>query len=84
MLGLLPGAVAPLISMIALKHIQASKASIVASIEPVAAVVIAFLVLSETLSVLQGIGVGLVFLGVLMLRLREAPEPKPEAVVLER
>jgi DME family drug/metabolite transporter len=84
LIGLLPGAVGPLVSMIALKHIQASKASIVASIEPVAAVVIAFLVLSETLSILQGIGVGLVFLGVLMLRLREAPEAPQEAAVLER
>jgi DME family drug/metabolite transporter len=84
LIGLLPGAVGPLVSMIALKHIQASRASIVASIEPVAAVVIAFLVLSETLSILQGIGVGLVFLGVLMLRLREAPEAPQEAVVLER
>lgn len=84
LIGLLPGAVGPIVSMVALKHIQASKASIIASIEPVAAVVIAFLVLSETLSVLQGIGVGLVFLGVLMLRLREKNEPKPEAVALEK
>jgi DME family drug/metabolite transporter len=84
LIGFLPGAVGPIVSMVALKHIQASRASIVASIEPVAAVVIAFLVLSETISILQGIGVGLVFLGVLMLRLRETPEPKPEAAVLER
>ncbi len=84
LIGLLPGAVGPLVSMIALKHIQASRASIVASIEPIAAVVIAFLVLSETISVLQGVGVGLVFLGVLMLRLRERSEPKPETAVLER
>lgn len=89
LLGLLPGAVGPIVSMVALKHIQASRASIVASVEPVAAVVIAFLVLSETISVLQGVGVALVFLGVLMLRLREgpsgrAPEPKPDTAVLER
>jgi len=84
MIGFLPGAVGPIVSMVALKHIQASRASIIASIEPVAAVVIAFLVLSEAISVLQGIGVGLVFLGVLMLRLREVPEPKPESAVLER
>jgi DME family drug/metabolite transporter len=84
LIGFLPGAIGPIVSMVALKHIQASRASIIASIEPVAAVVIAFLVLSETISVLQGIGVGLVFLGVLMLRLREKPEPKPEAVALER
>ncbi len=84
LIGFLPGAIGPVVSMVALKHIQASRASIIASIEPVAAVVLAFLVLSEKISILQGIGVGLVFLGVLMLRLREAPEPKPETVVLER
>ncbi len=84
LIGLLPGTVGPVVSMVALKHIQASKASIIASIEPVAAVIIAFLVLSETLSLFQGIGVGLVFLGVLMLRLRAEPEQKPEAVALER
>ena len=76
LIGLLPGAVGPIVSMVALKHIQASKASIIASIEPVAAVVIAFLVLSETISILQGIGVGLVFLGVLMLRWRETADDK--------
>lgn len=84
LIGLLPGAVGPVVSMVALKHIQASRASIIASIEPVAAVIIAFLILSETLSLFQGIGVGLVFLGVLMLRLRAEPDAKPEAVVLER
>jgi DME family drug/metabolite transporter len=84
LIGLLPGAVGPIVSLFALKHIQASRASIIASVEPVAAVIIAYLVLSETLSVLQGIGVGLVFLGVLMLRLRAEPEQKPEAVALER
>ncbi len=89
LLGLLPGAVGPIVSMVALKHIQASRASIIASIEPVAAVAIAYLVLSDTISVLQGVGVILVFLGVVMLRLRESPsgEPSgenPEAVALER
>lgn len=88
LIGLLPGAVGPVVSMVALKHIQASRASIIASIEPVAAVVIAFLVLSQTISLLQGVGVGLVFLGVVMLRLRvgggREEEQKPESVVLER
>jgi DME family drug/metabolite transporter len=84
LIGLLPGAVGPVVSMVALKHIQASRASIIASIEPVAAVIIAFLVLSETLSIYQGVGVALVFLGVLMLRMRAEPEAIPEAVALER
>jgi DME family drug/metabolite transporter len=84
LLGLLPGAVGPIVSMVALKHIQASRASIIASIEPVAAVLIAYLVLSDSISRLQAVGVMLVFLGVVMLRLREAPEERPEAVALER
>ena len=73
LIGVIPGAIAPVASMLALRRIQASRASIVASIEPVVAVIIAYLVLSETITVFQGIGVALVFLGVVMLRLREEP-----------
>jgi len=72
LIGLIPGAIAPVVSMLALRRIQASRASIVASIEPVVAVVIAYLILSETINLVQGIGVGLVFLGVIMLRLRSS------------
>jgi drug/metabolite transporter (DMT)-like permease len=68
-LGLFPGTVAFVISMVALNHIEASKASIVASIEPVAAVCIAFVVLSQGLNTLQALGVALVFGGVVLLRL---------------
>jgi len=81
LIGLIPGAIAPVVSMLALRRIQASRASIIASIEPVVAVFIAYLVLSQTLSVYQGLGVGLVFLGVVMLRLRidHAEEAATEA-----
>lgn len=68
-LGLLPGTVGFVVSMVALRHIEASKASIVASIEPVAAVAIAALVLADVITLLQGAGVGLVFVGVILLRL---------------
>ncbi|MBN1677470.1 MAG: DMT family transporter [Candidatus Thermoplasmatota archaeon] len=67
-IGLFPGTIGFVVSMVALRHIEASRASIVASIEPVAAVVIAALVLSDVITLLQGIGVGLVFVGVLLLR----------------
>ena len=70
LIGLIPGAIAPLASMLALRTIQASRASIIASIEPVVAVAVAYLVLSQTITVFQGVGVGLVFLGVVMLRLK--------------
>jgi drug/metabolite transporter (DMT)-like permease len=57
-------------SMVALKHLEASKASIVASIEPVFAVTLAFIMLAEGISLVQVAGVGLVVLGVLLLRAR--------------
>lgn len=72
-IGLFPGTIGFVVSMVALNHIEASKASIVASIEPVAAVVIAFLVLSDQLTLLQGVGVFLVFTGVILLRLTRKP-----------
>ncbi len=78
-LGFFPGTVAFVVSMVALNHIEASKASIVASIEPVAAVLIAFVVLSQGLNTLQALGVALVFGGVVLLRLtlkRSAPAVK--------
>ncbi len=62
-IGLFPGAIGFVVSMVALRHIEASRASIVASIEPVAAVMIAFVVLSDTLAPLQVVGVVLVFVG---------------------
>ncbi|MBU0685208.1 MAG: DMT family transporter [Thermoplasmatota archaeon] len=68
-LGFFPGTVGFVVSMVALKHIEASKASIVASIEPVAAVIIAVVVLLEAVNGLQIIGVVLVFAGVILLRM---------------
>lgn len=85
LIALVPSTIGFVISMFALRYIEASKASIVASIEPVAAVIIAFLVLSEAINVWQGLGVALVFVGVLLLRLTtKAPQEKPEEVVFDR
>ena len=84
MIAIIPTTIGFVVSMVALKHIEASKASIVASIEPVAAAAIAYVVLSEQIAVVQVVGVALVFLGVLLLRLTseeqdgevtEAPRP---------
>jgi len=69
--------------MLALRKIQASKASIVASIEPVVAVAIAYLILSQTINIFQGIGVALVFFGVVMLRLHESEEEPPAVAPAE-
>ena len=68
-IGFFPGTVGFVVSMVALNHIEASKASIVASIEPVAAVIIAFVVLLEAVNGLQVLGIGLVFAGVILLRM---------------
>lgn len=68
-LALFPGIIGFATSMIALKHIEASKASIVSSIEPVIAVALAFAILSEKVTSVQLVGVALVFIGVLLLRL---------------
>lgn len=84
LLGLLPGSIGFLVSMVALKHIEASRASIIASIEPVAAVLIAFAVLSQALTAWQAVGVALVFIAVLLIRLREEPEEAKQAGPLER
>jgi len=85
LIALIPSTFGFVISMFALRYVEASKASIVASIEPVAAVVIAFLILSETINAWQGLGVGLVFVGVLLLRLTRPSVPeKPQEVVFDR
>jgi drug/metabolite transporter (DMT)-like permease len=86
-IAIFPGTIAFVASMVALNHLEASKASIIASIEPVAAVIIAWLVLTETINGLQTVGVVLVFVGVVLLRLtteKKASEEPPAAVVLEK
>lgn len=83
--GFFPGTLGFLLSMIALEHIEASRGSIVASIEPVAAAVMAVLILSEPVNWVRGLGVALVFIGVLMLRLTpNKKEKRPEEVALSR
>ena len=83
--GFFPGTLGFLLSMIALEHIEASRGSIVASIEPVAAAMMAVLILSEAINWVRGLGVALVFIGVLMLRLtRNKKERRPEEVALSR
>lgn len=62
------GVVGFVASLVALKHLEASKASIVASIEPVFAVAMAFALLGDSISLAQMAGVALVVLGVALLR----------------
>ncbi len=83
--GLIPGTIGFVVSLMALRHLEASRASIMASIEPIAAVGIAYLVLAQSINEFQILGVGLVFFGVVLLRLagKERPD-KPEAVALDK
>ncbi len=74
MVAVFPTTIGFVVSMVALKHIEASKASIVASIEPVAAALIAYVVVAELVSGVQWTGVVLVFAGVLLLRLASRQE----------
>lgn len=68
-MAILPGIVGFYSSLVALRHIEASKASIISSIEPMVAVGIALVVLSEGVTTLQLIGVLVTVVGIAMLRI---------------
>lgn len=85
LIGLVPCTVGFFISMVALKRIEASKASIVASLEPVMAVALAVMIVAEVVSGLQMVGVVLVIAGILTLRLvRHEDEDAPVEVPAKR
>jgi drug/metabolite transporter (DMT)-like permease len=77
LLGLLPGTLGFVVAMFALRHIEASRASMIAGIEPVSGVLLAVLVISETLDLLQGVGIALVILAVFVLRLTQKEDDEP-------
>jgi len=52
-----------------LRYIEASRASIVSTIEPVSASLLAHIFLGETISGLQALGIALVLTGIMMIRL---------------
>lgn len=76
MLAMLPGIVGFLSSMVAFRQLEASKSSIVSSVEPMIAVGIAFVVLSEEVTAFQLTGVVLTVLGIVLLRLEKNWGPK--------
>lgn len=77
LLGLLPGTLGFVVAMFALRHIEASRASMIAGIEPVSGVLLAVLVISETLDLLQAVGIALVIVAVFVLRLTQKEEKEP-------
>lgn len=74
LIGLLPGTFGFVVAMFALRHIEASKASMVAGIEPVAGVILAVIFISESVNALQSVGVILVIAAVFILRLTQKEE----------
>ncbi|MDH3365723.1 MAG: DMT family transporter [Thermoplasmata archaeon] len=81
LIALIPCTVGFFMSMVALRRIEASKASIMASVEPVAAVALAVLIVSEAVAGLQLLGVALVLGGIVILRMvrREDDDAPVEA-----
>ncbi|UCE80305.1 MAG: DMT family transporter [Methanobacteriota archaeon] len=69
MLAVLPGILGFLASLVALRHIEASKASIISSIEPMLAIGMAFVVLSEGVTAIQLAGAAVTVIGIILLRL---------------
>ena len=69
LLGVLPGIVGFLASFVALRYIEAGKAGIVSSMEPMLAIGIAFMILSEGVTTIQVIGATVIVGGVMLLSL---------------
>ncbi|GAK03509.1 transporter [Geomicrobium sp. JCM 19037] len=64
-----------------LKHLEASKASILATIEPIVAVITGVLVLNDTLAVWQGVGIiSVLFSAVLVTRRRRSRQHSARVV----
>jgi len=55
---------------LALSHIDASTTTIIATLEPVAAILLAFVVLGESVDMVQVAGIALVILGIIILQVR--------------
>jgi len=71
LMAVLPGVVGFYSSLVALRHLEASRASIVSSVEPMVAVGIALVVLSEGVAVIQMAGVLVTVIGIVLLRIGE-------------
>jgi drug/metabolite transporter (DMT)-like permease len=68
-LALFPTLFAYSLFTLALTHIEASTTSVIATLEPVAAIILAFLVLGEAVDVVQLAGIALVIMGIVALQI---------------
>ena len=74
LIGLLPGTFGFVVAMIALRYIEASRASMIAGIEPVSGVILAVIFIAESVDALQSLGVVLVIAAVFILRFTQKEE----------
>ncbi|HIJ17831.1 MAG TPA: DMT family transporter [Thermoplasmata archaeon] len=74
LIGLLPGTFGFVVAMIALRHIEASRASMIAGVEPVSGVILAVIFIAESVDALQSLGVVLVIAAVFILRFTQKEE----------
>lgn len=75
-LGIVSTALALVLFMVGVRHVGASKAAIITTVEPVFVVLIAGVFLGEHLSLMQWLGVALQLTGVLLVH--QEPQPLPE------
>lgn len=68
-LALFPTLIANYLYTAGLKYVEASRASILATVEPVVAVILAYILLGESLELLQLLGILLVLAGVVLARI---------------
>lgn len=73
-LGFLPTAFAYIIYTHGLNHTEASKASILSTVEPVVATLIGILIFQETFSIIQSIGMACILGAVLFIQLNNHPK----------
>lgn len=77
LIGLLPGTFGFVVAMFALRHIEASRASMIAGLEPVSGVILAVIFIAESVDALQTLGVVLVIAAVFILRFTQKEEEEP-------
>lgn len=73
-LGILATALPIQLVLDGLKYISPIKASILSVLEPVVTVIVGFLLLDETLSLMQSLGVLIILLGAILIQFERAPE----------
>ncbi|WP_453993591.1 DMT family transporter [Bacillus nitroreducens] len=80
-LGLLSTMMAFILYTKGLQYIESSRASIIATVEPVVAAIIGFFIFQETLQMWQYVGMGLVIIAVIIVQ--ESSEKSPKKTLIE-